>query len=618
MALGVLLLFATARTRPSRRPLALASAAGVLVAVAAAMLTNRFDPQLLSSGVYRYGILPVTSGPGAKEVVFMQHGRTASVAVTRTGEGDDAHVAISTNGKPDGSLSPVRYDPARRVTRREEMGGDESTQLLLPLLSLAHAPRAASVAVIGHGTGMSSHVLLGSPHVRELYTIEIEPEMIAGSRAFYPANRRVFDDPRSHEVVDDAKSFFAASGKRFDFILSEPSNPWVSGVSGLFTAEFYGRVRRQLAPGGVFAQWLHLYEINDALVLTVLAALHQSFPDYQIYMTGGVDIIIVASADGGVPAPDWGVFEYPGIATDLRRLLPFTPRALEASWLVDRRTLAPLLDRWGQPNSDYYPVLDLGGERARFTGSGATGFTGLTTEPFDIVAALSGRRSPFTDEIDVPVPGITRMAALARGAMLRASVDSSVVEPTLRGRYNEAAQRGRRFRAMLADSEPPADWTLWLADAQAAYIDVHGGTAGVVDERFFADVRRYLDRHRAPGYVRDVVAFLHGLAGWDFQEAAAATDRLAPAVLGGAQFIGTGLFCDGAVVAKLKTHNPDDARRILVGMERRTGRRPDSFRTRLLAAYVMAAGARQAPLATGEGAPRGATGHSGSRLKSDE
>src|SRR5581483_9178195 len=98
----------------------------------------------------------------------------------------------------------------------------------------------------------------------------IEPEMVRGSRHFWPANRRVFDDPRSRIVIDDAKSFFASSGQRYDIILSEPSNPWVSGVSGLFTTEFYARVRRYLSDDGVFGQWLHLYELNDGLVLSVL------------------------------------------------------------------------------------------------------------------------------------------------------------------------------------------------------------------------------------------------------------------------------------------------------------------------------------------------------------
>src|SRR5919201_2055590 len=115
---------------------------------------------------------------------------------------------------------------------------------------LAYAAGVA-MAVIGQGSGMTSHLLLGSPTIGRLVTIEIEPQMIEGSRRFYPANRRVFDDRRSRFVIDDAKSFFASAGRTYDIIISEPSNPWVSGVSGLFTTEFYERVRRYLSPYGV-------------------------------------------------------------------------------------------------------------------------------------------------------------------------------------------------------------------------------------------------------------------------------------------------------------------------------------------------------------------------------
>jgi hypothetical protein len=46
--------------------------------------------------------------------------------------------------------------------------------------------------------------------------------MIDGSKVvFYPANKRVFDDPRSVFVIDDAKSYFAAQHQQFDLILSE-------------------------------------------------------------------------------------------------------------------------------------------------------------------------------------------------------------------------------------------------------------------------------------------------------------------------------------------------------------------------------------------------------------
>ena len=162
-------------------------------------------------------------------------------------------------------------------------------------MTLAHAPHAKTAAVIGQGSGMTSHLILGSPELQSLTTIEIEPAMIEGSKQFRAANWRVFDDPRSHFALDDAKSFFAQHKGTFDIIVSEPSNPWVSGVSGLFTTEFYSRVRRYLSPNGVFGQWLHLYEIDDGLVLSVLAAIHKNFASYEIFMTSNADILIVAS-----------------------------------------------------------------------------------------------------------------------------------------------------------------------------------------------------------------------------------------------------------------------------------------------------------------------------------
>ena len=53
------------------------------------------------------------------------------------------------------------------------------------MVTLAHAPSARSAAIIGFGSGMSSHVLLGSPALQQLVTIEIEPMMVEGARAFF-------------------------------------------------------------------------------------------------------------------------------------------------------------------------------------------------------------------------------------------------------------------------------------------------------------------------------------------------------------------------------------------------------------------------------------------------
>src|SRR3712207_1423668 len=139
--------------------------------------------------------------------------------------------------------------------------------------------------------------------------------------------------------------------------MSEPSNPWVSGVSGLFTVEFYQRVRRYLSDNGVVGQWLHLYEMDDELVLSVLAALDEVFGDYEMFSTGARDILVVASR-GRLRAPDWSVVDFPGIREDLRRVIPLTPEALERTRLASRAVIHPLVTIDADANSDFRPILD--------------------------------------------------------------------------------------------------------------------------------------------------------------------------------------------------------------------------------------------------------------------
>ena len=316
---GVVLLVLAARAGGHPPRLARFAAASFALLALVVSFAARFDPSVLSSGVYRYGGLPA---PGSREIVSHRDGRTATVSVTRNVA--DGTLVLATNGKPDASVTRAWTRPPHGE-QRPPLRGDEPTQATMPVLCLAHRPGAKTAAVIGLGSGISSHVFLGDPGLTRVTTIEIEKEMVRGAALFRPANRRVFEDPRSELVLDDAKSFFAGAGRRFDIVLSEPSNPWVSGVSGLFTVEFYERVRRYLAPGGVFGQWLHLYELSDPLVLSVLAAIDRNFPAWDAWLVSGADLLIIAS-DRELPPPDWSVASRPGIAEDLSRFAPIPPR----------------------------------------------------------------------------------------------------------------------------------------------------------------------------------------------------------------------------------------------------------------------------------------------------
>jgi len=582
MAVGVVLLRRAGVGRRTGR-LVPAATAATLAAALLAWGGVRFDRVLLSSGVYRTGELVK---PHEREVRFYRDGRTATVtaAVIR----DNGQLYLATNGKTDASLSAdwlAGCDASRPLV---PLAQDGATQVLLPLITMAYAPAARSAAIIGQGSGMSSHLMLASPAIQDLVTIEIEPQMVAGSRIFYPANRRAFDDPRSHLVIDDAKSYFASASRRFDMIMSEPSNPWVSGVSGLFTTEFYARVRTYLSPDGVFGQWLHVYELDDELVLSVIAALHRNFPSYEIYLVPSGDLLVVASNRPKLPTPDWSVFGLPALRADLCRFRPLDRATVEALHLAGRRELAPLLNQGSvMPNSDFFPVLDLGAERRRFRHDFAVGFPALSADWFNLLASM--RRQPVPPATD-PVPVIPenpRVRARATGALLRTVAAEGRTYTIASPAAAQAVFQWQQWR--LGRDRAPSDWEMWTDQVNQVARSRNGGTAGVPDDAFYAEVQRTLDRFSAPPAARDVIAFRRDLAAWKFADAAAAADRLLPAAMREHRWITADELRDGAVFAKLYSGDVRGARQVLDTLATFSVRKPMDLRSRLLAAYVTSA-----------------------------
>jgi spermidine synthase len=589
IALGVVLLRPTLqRVRSDRVPLVVGVAVASLAFVIGTAAFLRFEPAVLSSGVFRYGRV---SKPEHYKFHYYKDGRTATVSV-RQPHNDDL-MSLATNGKPDASVEASWLKPPLPNAPLVPLTRDLSAQLMLPLVTLAHAPRARVGAVIGQGSGLTSHLLLGSPNLQQLATIEIEPEMIKASRIFLGVNRRVFEDPRSTFVIDDAKSYFAAGQRKYDLILSEPSNPWVSGVSGLFTVEFYRRVREYLNDGGIFGQWLQLYEMDDNLVLSVLAALDEVFGDYEIFITGAHDILVVASR-GRLPAPDWSVVNFPGVREDLRRVIPLTPAALERTRLASRAAIHPLVVLEGRANSDLYPVLDLGAERARFMAQPAVGFRSLAERRFDLVAALTGRRYGFSAEVQAATPDILRVAALSFGARVRAlrepvASQRAGTAPAADRDAATAAYRRDILERLAASGRPPSDWRVWFDQFADAEADLHRGTAGVADEPFYGSMLRYARSQGAPREAVAGVQFLHGLAAWNFPEVLAALPLLEAAQRARHPWISSELLRDGTVIAHLATGDVRGARRRMQELSPLGEQGDDAFRfrSRLLFSYIL-------------------------------
>jgi spermidine synthase len=379
IALGALLLWSAAAGFAARRiPLALTAAGAVCVALVATVV--RLDPRKMASGVFRQGRLLSES----QEIEFHRDGKSATVSLVA--DRVNGSLGIRTNGKTDAELTMA---PGRPPT------GDEPTMILLGAMAMALHPQARRVACIGFGSGLTTHTLLANPALSQVDTIEIEPEMVRGARLFRPRNELAFSDPRSRIVIDDAKTFFSTRGERYDLIISEPSNPWVSGVSGLFSQEFYRLVRRHLAPSGVFVQWIQLYDIDVSLVVSVLKALEANFGDYVAYAATEFDLLIAARESGTFAAPEPSVLMTPAIARELERVQVNSLQDLELRRVGTRSSWEGLTSAIQvATNSDYRPVLDQNAVRARFFASNARAVTRFEKQPFPAVEMLSDIERP--------------------------------------------------------------------------------------------------------------------------------------------------------------------------------------------------------------------------------
>ncbi len=321
-----------------------------------------FDPTLLTSGAYRrlfhaerYRYTETT----------IRHGKTASISFQR----DPQSLALFTNGKPDASID---------IQPQSVASADDTTQAALAVYPMQAMNKPYQAAMIGMGSGMTAHFLLTDPLLQQLDLIEIEEEVYHQAKGFLPYNRLAYESPKVKHIVDDAKTYFHAQKKTYDLIVSEPSNPWVSGVSSLFTQEFYHDIKRFLTPEGSLVQWIHTYEFNNGLMLSILRALNEEFPHVRIYgqpmsnqlSPGTTDIFIIARQQPFTLPTNARVSNNQELSAELDRVKLKASDFSDLNLIVDLERLKPLLQNYN-PNSDFFPLVDNGAEKAFYLREGA-------------------------------------------------------------------------------------------------------------------------------------------------------------------------------------------------------------------------------------------------------
>lgn len=296
VAVGALVAGATLLTlsMPGR---GMRAAAAVLpvAALAVLFLLPAWSAERISAGLFRTREASPSSAVGADaffaedhgvEILFYRDDPVASVAVKEFPIwGGQRTRSIISNGKPDGSLLL-----------------DYPTTALLALVPALLAENAERAFVIGYGAGVSVGELTALRSMREVVVAEISPAVMEAAPLFDDGNLGASRSDKVRVLVSDAYRALLRSEGTFDVIVSEPSNPWVTGVEMLFSREFLTAARARLAPGGVLAQWFHSYETDDATLELVLRTYASVFERVAVWYTMGNDLLLLGfqSADAEI------------------------------------------------------------------------------------------------------------------------------------------------------------------------------------------------------------------------------------------------------------------------------------------------------------------------------
>ena len=248
----------------------------LMFCILAAKSIGPWDTSVISSGSFMpYRIADLKEAELKKnKILFFKEGMHTTVTTELSVSGN---IFLRVNGKTDASLAL-----------------DMRTQLLSGYLPMLFHPDPKSALVIGQGSGITLGAVEQFP-VDEITLVEISPAVIEGSRFFDPFNHHALDDKRVTVKLEDGRNHIALSDKTYDVIVSEPSNPWISGVGALFTVNFFELLKKRLNPGGLVCIWVHT-NLSPEDFKSIIHSFSKEFPFVSMWESiAGDDYLLIGS-----------------------------------------------------------------------------------------------------------------------------------------------------------------------------------------------------------------------------------------------------------------------------------------------------------------------------------
>jgi spermidine synthase len=285
------------------------------------------------------GSLLLVRAPEGTRVIDAREGVRAAVTVLEDGKG-------------------ARY---LKVNDRFFMGGiagafAERRQGHIPLM-LHPAPRRA--LFLGVGTGVTSGAAAAHPGV-EVRAVELLPAVVDLLPRFDPDNRYEHLG-RGAYAVADARRFVRVETGAYDVIVADLFHPARDGAGALYTVEHFEAARERLAEGGLFCQWLPLYQLDDERVRLIVRTFLHVFPEatgHVAHFNVQTPMLGLIGWRGPAPVRDAEWITTRGTAEAARAMLELVALDREISLFGTLVATSAALDRYagaGPLNTDDHP-----------------------------------------------------------------------------------------------------------------------------------------------------------------------------------------------------------------------------------------------------------------------
>ncbi len=188
---------------------------------------------------------------------------------------------------PDGTVSVVERKESLRIKVNNfyALGSSaamehEQNQTYIPLMP---HPSPEHLFYLGMGTGITAGAGLRLPS-KEITVTELIPEVItAGAEYFNEYALGLFTNERARVIARDGRNELRGSAKQYDAILADLFIPWRAGVGNVYSRDHYATARDRLRPGGIYVQWIPLYQVTDIEFWTIARTLLDVFPQVHVW-----------------------------------------------------------------------------------------------------------------------------------------------------------------------------------------------------------------------------------------------------------------------------------------------------------------------------------------------